>query len=172
MLLNFLKNFDRVTDFNVINFLQGDKFLRQLDDPKSKIAVTIDEDSFTAFKHNLVNLPKFLTEKLTFLKGIGTNHNNHAFWLIEDTMQILISAGIPQWYRKFIFEVLFWDVRHEEKEPKKFGFDDLAFGFVIWGVACLVTIVVFMMELIWFYLRKLILNLAGIFVLMKGLKFI
>lgn len=145
-----------------------EKLTARLFDPKSRIAFMIDADSFNAFKHNFPEVPGILEEKLKFLKGVGTWKNNHAFWLVEETMQKLISAGIPQWYRKYIFEVLLRDARHEESESKVFGFEDLEFEFVIWGVACLMTIFVFFMELVWFYAREYV----GLYVVMRGFELI
>lgn len=103
----------------------------KIQDPKAKIGFSMDFDSFLTFKHNLKQEPKLLEQKLNLLKGIGTWKNNHAFWLIEETMQLLIQSGIPQWHRKFIFEVLVHDVRDKESGPKQFKFEGLSFNFII-----------------------------------------
>lgn len=96
--------------------------------------------------------------------------HNHAFWLIEDIMQILIPAGIPQWTRKFIYDVLFREFMANEDEPKVFSVEDLKFGFVIWGAACVISLAAFVGEILYFYLISQFMGLFGISKIFKNIK--
>jgi hypothetical protein len=139
-----------------------------LNSPYQKVAFTIDEDTTRTGQFLFKKPPDRLKRRECILKGIGMRKHNHAFWLIEDTMRILIPAGIPQWTRKFIYEVLFRELKEEEDEPKVFSVEDFQFGFVIWGIACGISFVAFLMEIFYFHVIKLIVH----FVVVKNLEFI
>lgn len=149
---------------------KGFELVFEINSQYSKVALLGDEDTITAARSYLKIKPNLFDHKESLLKGIGTKKHNHAFWLIEDTMKMLIQAGIPQWYRKFIYEVLFRDFPSEEIIPKVFSIHDLEFGFVIWAVACGISFVCFFMECIYFYVRKTIEEFSGLYGLLKGLK--
>jgi hypothetical protein len=142
--------------------------MSSLNNQHRKAAFTLDEDSMKIGQFLFNKIPDRLERKLCLLKGIGLNKHNHAFWLIEDTMRILIPAGIPQWTRKFIYEMLFQKFKEEEDKPKVFTVEDFQFGFVIWSVACGISLVAFLMEIFYFYGRSFL----GIFAIVKTLKII
>ena len=138
-------------------------------DPSKKVAVTFDEETYqigiSFFKKHPRKLKQY-SEKI--LKGVATYRNNHAYWLIEDTMRILIQAGIPQYVKNYIFEVYFREIQEsKEKIPKVFGIDDLDYGFIVWLIACSIAVAGFVVELLWFYLRKGVKNFLGLYCLVR-----
>jgi hypothetical protein len=147
--------------------------LNEIQNPKSKIATFIDVDSFTAAAPFLKGkIPLKLADRKSLLKGIMMFKYSPMYWVVEDTMKLLIPSGIPQWMKKFINEVVIKGVSEEQKEPKVFTVEDLEFGFVIWGVACGICLVAFVAEILYFYLIKMFESVFGVFAVVKNLKFV
>jgi hypothetical protein len=76
------------------------------------------------------------------------------FWFVENTMRRLIPAGIPQYSRKIIYDSFSKGKGDESGGAQVFSFGDLKFGFIIWAGACLIALVAFVAELIYFYGKK------------------
>ena len=132
--------------------------------PGSPAGLTLDVESYhiskLLFKKNPRNLNHHFSANV---KGVATFRNAHSYWLIEDTMRILIQAGIPQYIKKFIILFCFKETREVEvKIPKVFSINDLEFGFVVWLVACSVAIAGFLCELMWFYCKEGLRNFVGL----------
>jgi hypothetical protein len=146
------------------------QILNALNSRDQKMAITVDEDTMRTLKFLFKKPPDKIDHKVCFLKGIGMKKNNYAFYLVEDTMQLLIPSGIPQWTRKFMYDVLFREYMKDEDEPKVFSLNDFQFGFVIWSVACGISFIGFLMEIFYFYARKLILKCFVRYLIGKGLR--
>lgn len=90
----------------------------------------------------------YLKQKLfSYPIGIGTFKNNFMSQLIEETLQRMIPAGVPQ----YLFEHHRWlkfGRIHVETEigPNVLSMDDLSFGFVLWAAVCGMSVVVFVAE--------------------------
>jgi hypothetical protein len=75
--------------------------------------------------------------------------------VVRDT----IPAGIPQYFQKQYLEGLSKINKgnltkiESGKRPKVFAVDDLSFGFVIWLIACSISISVFISELILWWIK-------------------
>ena len=127
-------------------------------DSTGNIAITIDLDSYNILKSVFGNMPrKIEVELFNMAKGVGVAQYNHVYWMMENTMRILIQAGIPQYVRKFIYEENFKPSQESKgKVPKVFSLDDLEFQFIIWLITCAVVFSVFVLELLWFHVNKMV----------------
>lgn len=129
----------------------------KLSDPYEKIALTISSDAYFILNRVLKSSPRVVNiDSLLAMKGIGTHQYNFIFWFVEDMMRLLIPAGIPQYCKKTIYSALENKKFGDSSEPKVFSVDDLAFGFIVWAVACLLATAVFLIEIAWFYSIKLL----------------
>ena len=100
---------------------------------------------------------KIEVELFNMAKGVGVAQHSHAYWMMEYTMRNLIPAGIPQYFGRYIYEENFKQAQESKvKVPKVFSFDDLEFQFIIWLITCAVAFSVFVLELLWFHLSKMI----------------
>ena len=135
------------------------------DIPGSKIGLTADVETWQLSKIVLKRQVRKLSKNFSAnVKGVVTFKNAHSFWLIEDTMRLLIQGGIPQYIKRFIILFCFKESRQIEiSEPKVFSVDDLAFGFVVWLVACSIAIAGFLCELMWFYGKNGFTNIVGLY---------
>ena len=145
---------------------------KELYEPAAKVAVTIDEESYRILKNYYRDVPRKLNMDLAILvKGIGVWRNNHAYWLMEDTMRQLIPAGIPQFVRNRVLEFIFKETREvTTKIPQVLTVNDLKFGFVTWLITCLIAVSAFVIELIWFYGIKGFRITLGLFCFLRSLK--
>lgn len=144
----------------------------ELYEPAAKVAVTIDEESYRILKNYYGNVPRKLNMDLAILvKGIGVWRHNHAYWLMEETMRKIVPAGIPQFVRNRVFEFLFKETREENtKIPQVLTVNDLKFGFVTWLITCLIAVIAFVVELIWFYGIKGLRITLGLICFLRNLK--
>jgi hypothetical protein len=107
------------------------------------------------YKAGYRNTPDTLKEVIN-LGGYSlcVQKNNFFSSLSHKVMNQLISGGIPQhlidYFTKFDMRPLLQPI----KEPKIFGIEDLMFGFIIWLVACGISITVFIIELTVFHVRR------------------
>lgn len=140
--------------------------------PAAKVAVTIDEDSYNILKNYYGDMPRKINNDLySLIKGIGVWRNNHAYWLMEDTLRKIIPAGIPQYVRKKAFGFFFKEANQQKtKIPQVLTVNDLKFGFVTWLITCLIAICAFVIELVWFYGVKGFRLTLGLFCLLKNLR--
>ena len=79
--------------------------------------------------------------------GYAVYRNNFIFDLLQNVTQQLIPAGIPQHLAKLYQWIIF--KTHQEivyKSPSVLTLEDLRTGFLLWIVACCITIVVFVFE--------------------------
>jgi len=71
--------------------------------------------------------------------GITIPRNNFLHQSIEDTMQLLIPAGIPQHLWKYHYQYFYQIPQYNEthvKAPHVLTWSELSFGFVLWFGSC------------------------------------
>lgn len=150
----------------------GSNIETEIYEPAAKVAVTIDEDSYRILLNYYGNMPrKFDVDFSILVKGIGVWRNNHAYWLMEETMRKIIPAGIPQYVRNNVLGCLFKETRQQKaKIPQVLTVNDLKFGFVTWLITCSIAVGAFLVELIWFYGTKGLTTALGLLCLLKNLR--
>lgn len=93
-----------------------------------------------------------MKEKLQkFLYGVSLMRNNFLYNLTESVMSSLVEGGIPQYFLTYIEDVVLREKPSDPVEPKTFSIEDLEFGFIIFLVACGISIVAFLIEIVYFY---------------------
>lgn len=80
--------------------------------------------------------------------------NSDIFEVFEEIFELLVSSGIALHHQKRSeFTLRF---KNEQEEPKVLSCDDLSFGFIVWLVACGISVVGFFLEISYeFILRQL-----------------
>lgn len=129
-------------------------FRKMPNDPSLKAAILIYELDMRFNKAGLTSLPATLKEVIS-LNGFGVcvSRKNFFMTLNHKVMNSLISGGIPQYLIDFYTKFDLRPILIPEKDPKVFDVDDLMFGFIIWLVACGVSITVFIIEVTFYHLR-------------------
>ena len=139
--------------------------------PETKFALIESSKTFRILKSLLRDCPNAMKKETILVRRFGTScyKNNFMFYLTEEVTQILVQAGIPQYLREYVADFYF-PLRQEVIEPQVFAIEDLEFGFEIWLVACAVSIVVFIVELLYPKIKLLIQNIFGVRALISVLK--
>ena len=106
----------------------------------------------------------YLKQKLfSYPIGFGAFKNHFMNELIEDTLQLMIPAGIPQYLFEHHKWLKFGRVHVNKKGgPNVLSIDDLSFGFVLWAVACGLAVIVFCAELFGLWLKLAIDRIIGL----------
>lgn len=103
------------------------------------------------------NPPRMMPMKVgSYIYGVGVMKNNFIYKVTEDVMSDLVEGGIPQHFLSYIRKVILKPKLTDDKEPKRFGVDDLMFGFMIFLESCAVSIFVFVIELLVFYSQEFV----------------
>lgn len=92
----------------------------------------------------------------TTVNGVGVMRNNFIYDVTEDVIKLLIQGGIVQNFVKYIENVIFKPFQDEGEEKKPFALKDLEFGFVIYLVACAISLSVLVLEILFFYSQTFI----------------
>lgn len=130
-------------------------------------------DTYNLMNSVLGSVPRKINlDVVTLVKGIGVYQNNHAYWLMEYTMRRLIPAGIPQHNRKSIFDVKYsyGSDSTDDTQTAVFSLNDLHFCFVVWLVSILITVVTFLLEIIYVYGKMAFKSTIGLFIILKFLR--
>lgn len=106
----------------------------------------------TAFNANLNIMKK--QKFVTSFHYIGTINTNFMTQLTLDVFTRVIETGIFQFFEKS-FQDSFPPYKNEIKEPKVFSIDDLKFGFIIWIFACGLSTLIFIIEILLVWIKKL-----------------
>lgn len=127
---------------------------------------------YEIIKDGYKNCPKIIDENVfRGLFGACTYPNNFGFNLVENTMERLIEAGIPQQQLDNFFDFEMKPLEEEPpKEPKVFAFSDVDFGFVVWLVACAISTTVFILEVSWVSSKKAGKNFLALFFILMWIK--
>ena len=91
----------------------------------------------------------------------GLSMNKYSFLqpLFNEVMDRIVTAGIPQHFTNFYDDLLFARFHEsQEKLPKILTLHDLAFGFILWMIACGISIAGFIVEILSSLTVKIIKN--------------
>lgn len=81
--------------------------------------------------------------------GIGMLKNSILYPIFDEIIKYLIPSGIPQYLPIFHLEMLLGTYKEvSENTPKVLNLNDLAFGFLLWLVACSISIAAFACEML------------------------
>lgn len=146
--------------------------LNEINDPSANIAIAIDLDSYRILKSVFGNVPRSIDNELfTTVKGLCVWQNNHAYWLMENTMRKIVPSGIPQHIRNTIFDFrLKFAQPPVTKGPQVFLIEDLKFGFIIWLITISIAVACFIIEITWIYGKIGVKNAVGLYVFLKMLQ--
>lgn len=140
----------------------------RLADPLDKVGFVYGTKAVEFQKTIARKLPPYMNLRLLiFHYGIATMRNNFIYKVTENATSYLVDFGIPQYFLKYINENVLKGFPPETREPKKFSWSDLEFGFVIHLICCGISILVFVVEILYFNVR----NLIGLQVFLVELKF-
>lgn len=138
-----------------VNVFAFAAFWGRLGIPSERVAYFDTKVSFISNRAIFKNGPKINKKKfVTFLRGVGTRRNNFIFRVSEDVMRDLINGGIVQYFLAFIEDVVCRKVPTDEVGNKQFDVEDLKFVFMIYLVACGISTLAFLFELLIFYTKK------------------
>jgi hypothetical protein len=88
--------------------------------------------------------------------ALAIDKDHFLFDLIEDTLQRILAAGIPQHSAVFHKWVLYRGISEEEdSDPIPFTLDDVAIAFNLWFVTLGISTLVFICEFLWVKLKIL-----------------
>jgi hypothetical protein len=142
-------------------------FRAMKNEPSMRAAIVTFQMDMLLYKAGFRNTPDTLKEVIGFGGySLCVQKNNFFSALSHKVMNQLISGGIPQYLIDYFIKFDMRPLLQPIKEPKKFEFDDLMFGFIIWLVACGISITVFIIELTIFYGR----NLSGMACIINFMK--
>lgn len=139
--------------------------------PVSKTAIPLSYVDIKLAKLAYQDIPRVIKERLISPpEGICVNRNNFAAALNQKVMNRLITGGVPQFLYKFTVEFELRSVPDPPRGPKVFTVEDLKFGFMIWLATISVSVAAFFLELIYYYLVKIIRETFGIFSFLRILR--
>lgn len=131
--------------------------------PNSNISFTLSNIDFKTWTSYFMYKPDLLEEPITTESyGIRMYKNNYMYRHVEDVMQYLIAAGIPQFHDRFFVETGLWRVEPTPDIAYVFRTEDLSFGFVIWLVTCAIATIVFILEVCWTWTKKFVRAMVGL----------
>ena len=103
--------------------------------------------------------------------GLGMVKNSILYPIFDDVMRNLIPSGIPQYLPIYHSKLLFGGYEEsDEKLPKVLSLDDLAFGFILWLIACGISITAFTVELMIHGVIRTSKKILGLYVLLVILR--
>lgn len=169
LLRNFSLNAQEVT------YLETVKVFENLYESSSKSSLILTEIDYKAMRACFKDIPKVIDQYIALDPwGVCTYFDNFALQLIDNTMPLLIQAGIPQHFYSYLLEFELHALPLSPKAPRVFKFSDLEFGFVVWLIACGISTLAFSCEILWKVVKvkgkKVIGNAVGLFFLMRRIK--
>lgn len=136
-------------------------------------ATLLTDIDYRMFRSIMQTPPNVMAEKIKVANyGICTRNLNFATQLTVDVMLKLVPTGIPQHIYNHMMTFEFRPLLAPPIKPRVFSVGDLEFGFVVWLIACAISTVTFFLELLFAYLRKIIINYIGLFWLLRSLDWI
>jgi hypothetical protein len=97
--------------------------------------------------------------------------NSILYPYFEEVMDKLIPSGIPQYLPDFHAYLLYGNYENsEENFPKILTIDDLSFGFILWLIACGISICGFLGEIVVILVIKILKDAMGLLLLLNSLK--
>ena len=102
---------------------------------------------------------------ITLNFGFGFASNNFMYSLCEDVMRKLIPMGIIKHLLQLYEEL---DFRKSlTKVPKVMTIESLSFGIILWLLTCAVSIVCFIVELLYISLKKVVRFVIGLILMFR-----
>jgi hypothetical protein len=102
------------------------------------------------------SLPRMQNERMGLILIIYSSSNNMLMVQLNQLLSRLVSTGIVKHHVDYGYWYLYRPVEEIIEDPRRIlSLTDLQYGFVLWLVACLVSFVCFICELLWFGLKKL-----------------
>jgi hypothetical protein len=148
-------------------FMESYDILKQMGSSSSKSAMMVTEQDYNTIKAYGNNMPKLMPEKLEFDPfGICTYHDAFNFPLIDKTGKYLIQGGIMQHLYDYFLNFEMKPLIDDETGPNVFGLNELGFGFIIWLIACGISTVVFIAEVLYVKGKKLMESVLGLIALL------
>jgi hypothetical protein len=118
----------------------------------AKKAIIISETDYQLIKCFRTKIPKMIKESILIEPfGICSHRNNFGFELMDKTMTELIQGGILQHFFAYIMEFEFRSLVDEDPGPSVLSLGDLEFGFITWLNACGICVLVFLVEIFWWF---------------------
>ena len=105
--------------------------------------------------------------KFFFQGGLGMVKNSFLYPIFDEVMRKLIPSGIPQYLPAFHSQLLYGTfIESGEHLPKILTLDDLAFGFIMWMIACGISVASFVGEMLRHKTVKMMKNYLGLALLL------
>jgi hypothetical protein len=133
-----------------------DVYLKNYKNASAKFAFYADNDTVSELNilcqcSNLLLQESLLTRQVR----LALSKDNIIYDLIENTLQRILAAGIPQHSAEYHKWVLYRrNAADEIDEPKPFVLDDVFFAIALWLITLEASIVVFFGEVLWVRGRK------------------
>lgn len=146
----------------------------ELHNSSLKAAMIYTDIDFRVTRSYVKYPPNVMQEKIPFGNlAVCSRTLNFATQLVHEVMLRLMPSGIPQYLHKYLMEFEFRPLYAPPKENRVFSLSDLEFGFIIWLIAIGISIFVFFLELLWYFIRKklikIVRDLIGLIWLVKNI---
>ena len=139
---------------------QDKALMHNITDSTLKIAYCSYYKILRIYQNHFPSSGGFLKEDLySFITGFMLFHFHFLYELTDETVQALITGGVIQ----HSFEMEEFSMNHEvyaasmninflKQKPKVLTVDDLSYGFTLWLLSLMTTLIVFLLELTIFHL--------------------
>lgn len=145
-----------------------------LDDPATKAALPTSETDLKFIRAGFANVPNILEEQINFAPdGVCVHHESFFAQLSHKVSSDLISSGIIQHQFNYFLDFEIKPLVDLPKGPKVFAIEDLKFGFIVWLIACGISLIAFAGEFLYKGLKVKILRFVqswvGIYLFLRTL---
>jgi hypothetical protein len=141
-----------------------DHFCDQIKNSSAKIVFYL---SYDMFHESTISCRKsgikFQEKVLKFPTSFALYPHADIYEIFDETFQLLISSGIALYHSEKIRSN--FKFKDEAKEPKVLSCDDLSFGFIVWLVACGISIIAFAMEISFELMLKTLKKFVGFYLI-------
>lgn len=167
--------------FNFINFRPKislvdeetimEDFVDQIKNETARLAIFMHSDNIRLFSY-LYEVDKIELKERLFSTPMGFGYvaNHFMAELREETLQLLIPAGIPQYLIEYYPKFYYPPYLPDKKGPSVLNMGDLSFGFIICLIAAAFAIAAFLIEIFVYFVRKGVENLIGLYAILNGLR--
>lgn len=164
-----MKAFSFSTIYKSVKRLQTEKeffnvFMQNYQNASAKIAFFADEHNLNEL-NSLCHCENIVLKEVLFRYPVGLKiySVSTTFELLENTLQHIIPFGIPQHLIEFHNWMLYGRLIDPDlNEPQVFTLESLSFGFIIWLVACGISLLGYIMEQLHIRLRRHLRTLIGL----------
>jgi hypothetical protein len=124
-------------------------------DSSTRGAFAIRDDEYGWYRMNCNRDPILLNEGfMSYPLALQIDHAHYDY--IEEVVQLIGSSGLLQYYVKTMQWYRYYRnfIERQDSHLKVFSLEDLSFGFLPWLVAISISLISFLLELIWFLLTN------------------